>query len=156
MQGAVNGSCTVISAIKTAVGKLLRQNKINNAFQFFFIGFEISCIIQNHSVDSNTALAVGYIFRNFKGQEIASTNNQIEEQTINSIPKDDYLTLQIKVSLPHLYPGSYTFSLTAGYIECNGEIALSDRIENAVVFDVLSNKRVQVMMNFPTTFDVKC
>jgi len=111
--------------------------------------------IQNHSVDSNIPLAVGYIFRNVKGQEIASTNSQIEEQIINSIPEDGYLTLQIKVSLPYLYPGSYAFSLTAGYIKGNGEIALSDRIENAVVFDVLSNKQVYVMMTFPTTFKVE-
>jgi lipopolysaccharide transport system ATP-binding protein len=111
--------------------------------------------IQNHSVDANTPLAVGYIFKNFKGQEIASTNSQIEGHAIDSIPEGCYLTVQIKVSLPYLSPGSYAFSLTAGYIQGNGEILLSDRIENAVVFDVLSNKPVYVLMTFPTTFKVE-
>lgn len=111
--------------------------------------------IQNHSVDFKTAIAVGYIFRNSKGQEIASTNNQIEEHPLGSIMEDDYLTLQIRVTLPFLYPGSYAFSLTAGYIKSNGEIVLSDRIENAIVFNVLSDKQVYVMMNFPTSFKVE-
>lgn len=111
--------------------------------------------IQNNSIDSNTEFAVGYIFRNARGQEIASTNSQVENQIIKPIPKGKYFTVQIKVSLPCLHPGSYAFSPTAGYIEKNGEIALSDRIENAVIFEVLSNKRVYVMLNFPTTIEVE-
>jgi hypothetical protein len=57
--------------------------------------------------------------------------------------------------LPCLYPGSYAFSVAAGYIEDNGEIVLSDRIENAVVFDVHSHKQVNVMMNLPTVFKIE-
>jgi lipopolysaccharide transport system ATP-binding protein len=111
--------------------------------------------LQNHCVDAGTPLAVGYVFRNFKGQEIASTNSQIEEQVINPIAEKEYLTVRIKVSLPCLYPGSYAFSVAAGYIEDNGEIVLSDRIENAVVFDVHSHKQVNVMMNLPTVFKIE-
>lgn len=111
--------------------------------------------LQNHCVDAGTPLAVGYVFRNFKGQEIASTNSQIEEQVIKPIPEQAYLTVRIKVSLPCLYPGSYAFSVAAGYIEGNGEIVLSDRIENAVVFDVHSHKQVNVMMNLPTVFKLE-
>lgn len=111
--------------------------------------------IRNHSLELGTALAVGYIFRNTKGQEIASTNSQIEGQVIDSIPEGECTTVRMQVALPRLHPGSYAFSLTAGYIKSDGEIALSDRIENAVALDVLTNKQVHVMMSFPTTIGVE-
>jgi len=111
--------------------------------------------IQNHSLDSNTALAVGYIFRNAKGQEIASTNSQIEKQIINPIADGSYLTIRIKVTLPCLHPGSYAFTVTAGYIGQGEKIMLSDRIENAIAFDMVADKPVHVMMNFPTTIEVE-
>ena len=111
--------------------------------------------IQNHLIDAKTALAVGYIFRNFKGQEIASTNSQSEKQIIKPIPEGTYLTIRMKIILPCLHPGSYTFSVTAGYIGQGEEIMLSDRIENAIAFDMVSDKRVHVMMNFPTTIEVE-
>ena len=111
--------------------------------------------IKNNSIDSNTAFVVGYIFRNAKGQEIASTNSQIEEQIIKPVPEGGYLTIRMKVALPCLYPGSYAFTVTAGYIEQGDEIMLSDRIENAIIFDVLSKKKVHVMMSFSTTFEVE-
>lgn len=111
--------------------------------------------IQNHSLDSNTALAVGYIFRNAKGQEIASSNSQVEKQVIKPIPEGSCLTIRMKVTLPCLYPGSYAFSVTAGYIGNGEEIMLSDRIENAIAFNIMSDKRIHVMMNFPTTIEVE-
>jgi lipopolysaccharide transport system ATP-binding protein len=111
--------------------------------------------IQNHSLDANTALAVGYIFRNAKGQEIASTNSQIEERIIKPIAQGSYLTVRIKVTLPRLHPGSYAFSPTAGYLAYNQEIILSDRIENAIVFDIMSSKEMHTMMAFPSVIEVE-
>jgi len=111
--------------------------------------------IRNHSLEPGISMAVGYIFRNAKGQEIASTNSQIEGQAIGSTPQGSYTTVRMRVALPFLHPGSYAFSLTAGYITGSGEIALSDRVENAVALDVMTDKRVHVMMNLPTTIEVE-
>ena len=111
--------------------------------------------VRNISLNTRVALAVGYIFRNAKGQEIASTNSQIEGLAIEPINQGEHITVRIKVELPCLHPGSYAFSMTAGYINETGDISLSDRIENAVVLELLSDKRVHVMMSFPTTIDVE-
>lgn len=112
--------------------------------------------IRNHSLESGIPLAVGYIFRNAKGQEIASTNSRIEGQDFSAMPKEGLLTVRMKVALPILHPGSYAFSLTVGYVAHEGEeITLSDRIENALAFDVLTDKQVHVMMSFPTIFEVE-
>jgi lipopolysaccharide transport system ATP-binding protein len=112
--------------------------------------------IQNNSLDSATPIIVGYIFRNTKGQEIASTNNQIEDQIIGPIPKGNSITVQMEIILPLIYPGSYAFTATVGYTNsmCS-EIFLSDRVENAIVFDIWSEKIMHVMLNFPTIFRVE-
>lgn len=111
--------------------------------------------IQNKSLDTGTPLVIGYIFRDARGQEIASTNSHIEGQSIEPIDEGNYLTIRMRLKLPFFHPGSYSFSMTAGYIGQSEEIMLSDRIENAIVFDMVSNKRVHVMMNFPTIIEVE-
>lgn len=111
--------------------------------------------IRNHSVPPDTALVVGYIFRNAKGQEIASTNSQIEEQVIHPIAAGSYLTVRMRVALPCLHPGSYAFTVTAGYLGRSDEIMLSDRVENAIAFEMTSERRVHVLMKFPTTISVE-
>lgn len=111
--------------------------------------------IQNNSLDPNAILAVGYVFRNAKGQEIASTNSQVENQTIKLRPEERYLTIRMKITLPCLHPGSYAFTVTVGYIGQNEEIILSDRIENAIAFDMVSDKSVNLMMNFPTSIEME-
>ena len=111
--------------------------------------------VRNISLKINAPLSFGYIFRSSKGQEIASTNSQIEGNEIKATTAGDYLTIQMKVKLPCLYPGSYAFTVVTGYQSGGGEIVVSDRVENAIVLNVLSDKQVHVMMCFATTFEVE-
>lgn len=111
--------------------------------------------IQNHSLDHSFAVGIANIFRNSKGQEIASTNNLLEGQPIKLPLQGDYRTIRMRVSLPRLYPGSYAFSVSVGYTKHNEEKLLADRIDNAIVFDVLSSREMNVMMSFPTTYEVE-
>ncbi len=111
--------------------------------------------IRNNSVSPNVPLVAGYVFRNNRGQEIASSNNKMEGIAIPPIPAGSCHNIRIKISLPRLHPGSYAFSPTAGYIGSDQEIVLSDRIENAVSFDVLSCKEMYTMMAFPTVFEIE-
>lgn len=111
--------------------------------------------IQNYSLDPGIALVVGHIFRNAKGQEIASTNNQIEGQTIRLVPQGGNVTISMKIMLPRIYPGSYAFCVSVGYFGHNGENILADRIDNAIVFEVISSRKIHVMMSFPTIFQVE-
>lgn len=129
------------------------MNRISSTFGDITVTLRMT--IRNHSVDPNTPLSVGYIFRNVKGQVIASTNSKIEGQVIASIPKGDCLTVRMKVSLPCLHSGNYAFSVVSGYIEPNEEIVVSDRIENVVAFNVLSKKQIHAMMSFATSFEVE-
>lgn len=105
--------------------------------------------IVNDSVDSAAELTVGYSIRNSKGLDIASTNSKVEGLRISTVI-GSHITIRQKITLPCLHPGSYAFTVSTGYIEQGDEITVADRIENALAFDVFSDKQVHVLMNFPT------
>jgi lipopolysaccharide transport system ATP-binding protein len=111
--------------------------------------------IQNNSLEPASALTVGYSLRNGKGLDIASTNSSVEGVSIPAKEKFDYLTVRLKITLPCLHPGSYAFTISTGYIQQSGEIVVADRIENALAFDVLSEKLVHVLMIFSTVIEVE-
>jgi lipopolysaccharide transport system ATP-binding protein len=115
----------------------------------------IRLTVCNNSIIDGDEIVIGYILRNAKGQEIASTNSWIEKKSFGMMPKGQNKTFKVKVNLPILYPGSYSFSLAAGFLNSGGEIIVSDRIENALVFDIISSKQVHVMMSLPTIFEVE-
>lgn len=111
--------------------------------------------IRNNSVPFGMDLVVGYVLKNNKGQEIASTNSKIEGTMIPFISTGEYRTIRINISLPCLHRGSYTLSPTAGYINKDNEILLSDRIDNAIVFDIMSKKEMHTMMSLPSTIEIE-
>jgi lipopolysaccharide transport system ATP-binding protein len=126
------------------------MNKISSTLNEKLVILRLT--IQNISLESNTYLSIGYIFRNSKGQEIASSNSKIEGQEFFAPTKGCYLTFLVTVELPRLYPDSYSFTITIGYIEYGEEIVMSDRVENAILLELMSLKRVHVMMAFQTEY----
>ena len=111
--------------------------------------------VRNNSQRHFEAPVIGYIFRDARGRELASTNTLEEEFELPNLAPNDLITLRMKVSLPCFHPGSYSFTPTAAYVERSGNIIVSDRIENAVVFDLLSEKKIHVLMRFATIFQME-
>ncbi|WP_260674653.1 ABC transporter ATP-binding protein [Comamonas aquatica] len=110
--------------------------------------------ICNHSLDDDNEMTVGYAIRNSKGLDIASTNSKIECVKIFPPAIGGYLTIKIKITLPCLHPGSYSFTVSSGYVNHDAEIVVADRIHNALAFDLMSEKQVHVLMNFPTEIEL--
>ena len=115
----------------------------------------IRLTIRNNSLPHDSRPIAGYIFRNAKGQEIASTNNDVEETDIGSLPVGGHTTVRMYIDLPILHPGSYAFSLVVGYILKNKEAIVADRVENSLIFDIMTNKKVYVTMRFPTKIKIE-
>lgn len=111
--------------------------------------------IQNKSLKPASLITVGYSLRNGKGLDIASNNSSVEGIDIPINKKYGYLTVRLKIALPYLHPGSYAFTVSTGHIHKSGEIMVADRIENAIAFDVFSEKRVHVLMNLSTVIEVE-
>ena len=110
---------------------------------------------RNNSIESGTPLAFGYIFRSAKGIELASTNSIIEGVNINSCQIGDAVTVSMRITIPRLHPGSYSFSLAVGYVEQDGNVASGDLIENALVSQIATNVEMHAMMSFDTLFTVE-
>jgi lipopolysaccharide transport system ATP-binding protein len=111
--------------------------------------------IENDVMVTEHALYVGYIFRNEKGVEIASNNSMIEGKEIRMPDLRQIVSVRMRISLPCLYPGSYSFSITTGYKDEYERLHVCDRIDNGVIFTILSKKELHVMMSFPTVFEVE-
>jgi len=115
----------------------------------------IRMTVKNQDLAPDQKIVVGYIFRNSKGQEIASSNSQIEGHDFTAMSPGSYKTFRMRLKLPLLHPGSYAFSLALGYLSENSDVIIADRIENALVFDVAATKEVHVMMRIPTEFSAE-
>jgi lipopolysaccharide transport system ATP-binding protein len=109
---------------------------------------------QNNSLEEKLPLAVGYIFKDSRGIEIASTHSRIEGVFIPPLEIGESLTVRMKIALPVLYPGSYSFSPSLSYVK-NGEHTVCDRLINAIVFEITSTCEIHVLLKFDTEVEIE-
>lgn len=107
--------------------------------------------VTNRSRTAPSPLLIGYIFRDAKGVEIASTHNRMEGVILPWIHVGENYTLEMKIDLPFLYPGTYSISPSFAIVEEGGD-QICDRIVNALIFQVTCDKEIHVLMRFKTEF----
>ena len=100
-------------------------------------------------------IVFGYILRNHRGIELASTNNVVEKFDIGTFGAKENLTLSVRIRLPQLQPGSYAICIAAGYVQSDGVLVVADRVDNAIVFEVTSEKFFNAPMIFDTSYSVE-
>lgn len=105
--------------------------------------------LKNMTENQIKTWAAGYILRDFKGIEIASTHTGLEDCKVPVLNPQETKTLQFIIDIPTLYPGSYSISSSISVIE-EGRHNISDYIINLIVFSITSDKEMDVMMRFPT------
>lgn len=109
---------------------------------------------QNVSSEDQDSWTIGYIVRDFKGLDIASTNALEEGAIIPPLKAGEVFTVSFVIDLPFLYPGNYSFSPSVSLVRDtpdNGkDHIICDRITNAIVLKVNETRRIHVMMKFPT------
>jgi len=110
---------------------------------------------QNLSNDIINNLTVGYILKNAKGIELASSNSYADKCEIGSIGKDSKRTIKIDIKIPYLHQGNYTFTPTVGSIKNNNEIELFDRIDNAIALEIYTKKQIYVYMSLDTKYHME-
>lgn len=126
----------------------INMNPITSTGNDSQIIFRIS--IKNVSLEVGAKYAAGYIFRNYRGEEIASTNTVIENADIGVAECGGISTFRMVIDIPTLYPGSYSLTPTVGHIVKTDEIVLDDRIDNAMVFAITSDCEMHTMMKLKT------
>lgn len=109
----------------------------------------------NRSITIGTRISSGYIVRDHRGIEIASTNLIYENIYLYSDGPDTIKTLTFSIEIPMLHSGAYSITPSVGYVAESGQIQIADRIDNAVFFEVVVSKEVVCILNFPTTIQIE-
>jgi len=112
--------------------------------------------VANVSLTAETPLVFGYIVRNMRGEEIASTNTRLEHMAAMSFASmHERLTVEARIHIPLLYPGHYSLSVGASYTPGTGvPLIVADRIVNALIFNVSCHKEICTPIYFDTTFSI--
>lgn len=113
--------------------------------------------VANVSLTPENQLTFGYIVRNIRGEEIASTNTRLEQVTSMSFTSmRERVTVEACIHIPLLYPGHYSLSVGASYTpETGAPLIVADRIVNAIVFNVSCHKEICTPIYFDTTFSIE-
>ncbi len=109
---------------------------------------------RNVSLDpAQDGWVLGYTLRNFKGQDIAGFNTALDGDPDAPGPVGVSRTYRFEIELPALHPGDYALTVAvAGWSLGEDRPGRSDRIENALVFKLACDKRVQNLIYLETGF----
>ena len=97
---------------------------------------------------------LGYVLRNFRGEDMASTNSAEDGYDMPPLSAGEEKTVWVEIELPRLHPGSYSITPTAAYFDSAGEACVADWLDNALVFDVTSGRMVHSQFLLPSRFGV--
>lgn len=108
----------------------------------------------NVSIPVGTELLFGYIFRNFRGEEIAATNTSLEEcAPIKVTSSAEVFNVAVEISIPSLHPGDYSISVGVSYRSADG-LKLADRIVNGSLIKISNQKKITTLTSFDSKFEV--
>ena len=106
-----------------------------------------------NGLDTTCSVTVGYLIRTRKGVDWASSSSNSIGVDVGELAPGEVGTYAIRIHIPILYPESYSISPSVGYLDTNGEARCTDRIENALLFDVPPSKtQMYIQMQFDTQY----
>lgn len=113
--------------------------------------FRLCVAIMNNAVDPGTTLCAGYIVRDPRGIEIASTNSMFEGTDLRAPATGGELAVEFLVTLPMLSPGVYAITPGVSVVTLGSEFSIRDRIVNSLLLTVIAGGPINTPMRFPTT-----
>jgi lipopolysaccharide transport system ATP-binding protein len=110
--------------------------------------------VRNVSIEPDKRLIFGYSFRNFRGDDIASSSTDSEGIRIGGFESiTQAITVLVRIKIPPLYPGSYAFSVGVSYVD-GVQVIMADRIINAVMLHITTAKKMHALLSFDTEFEI--
>lgn len=109
--------------------------------------------IVNESLPPGTPLVVGYEIFTPRGDNLGGQNTEMADFGIEAPAIGKIFTIRAKVTLPMLHHWHYaiTPAVASG---TSGALTIEDRIENALVFEVLRESNIAGLMLLPTDFSL--
>ncbi len=118
---------------------------------------EVICLlleIKNKNFPPGQNIGCGYIVRDNKGIEIASTSTWFDSVKMLAPAQGDSLRVSIEITVPMLHPGHYSLTPSVSSIpESDGPI-IQDRILNAFVFEVTTTQKIFTPIRLATKFSI--
>lgn len=105
-------------------------------------------------VSTQERLRTGWIMNNNRGEEITGTNTETEGMEIPLPLRGEVITIQYRITLPRLQPGSYSFTLAASRSDDLGRCVHADRVVNALIFELKANKKIHGLIGVETQIEV--
>lgn len=116
--------------------------------------FNLHVRVRNNSVPPGRSICLGYIVRDPRGIEIASTNTRIEGLNLSAPSVGKELSLDFSVTLPMICPGDYSITPSVSVIEEDGGFDIKDRIVNGLLVAVTAHSPIYTPIRFPTKINV--
>lgn len=118
---------------------------------------EVICLlleIKNNNFPSGHNIGCGYILRDNKGIEVASTSTWFDSIKMLAPAQGDSLRVSIEITIPMLHPGHYSLTPSVSSIpESDGPI-IQDRILNAFIFEVTTTQQIVTPIRLATKFSI--
>lgn len=112
--------------------------------------FYLCLRVRNNSVSPGEEICLGYIVRDPRGIEIASTHTLMEGLKISAPCIGGELTAEFVVTLPMIGPGDYAITPSVSVVYNEVEHSIRDRIVNAMLLTVVSHEPIYTPIRFPT------
>lgn len=107
--------------------------------------------IRNNNSDINgVPVSVGYILRDPKGIEIASTNSRVEGFDIRAPHTGGHIVVDFSIMIPMLHPGVYSISPSVSTIDAMGGFTVRDRLINALMLTIVARGEIYTPMRLST------
>jgi len=108
--------------------------------------------VENATCDEGAEWVPGYILRNDRGEDVASSNTQREGQALSDLALGERRTIRARFRLPLLGGGAYTLVPTLARCERDGGLVLTDQIEAALIFQVIATRKVTSLLVLETEY----
>lgn len=107
--------------------------------------------VKNSEIHKEEKILVGYVLKNSRGIDIASSNSGEKKFHIDFSVEEDVRYILIKFDIPHLHSGIYTFDLSLSLLGDYHSECL-DLSRNAIEFKLECAKDCHVLMALETEF----
>jgi hypothetical protein len=118
---------------------------------------EVICLlleIKNNDLSPGQSIGCGYIVRDNKGIEIASTSTWFDSVEMLAPAQGDSLRVLIEITVPMLHPGHYSLTPSVSSIPEGEGPVIQDRILNAIIFEVTTTQQIVTPIRLATKFAV--
>lgn len=110
--------------------------------------------VSNAALEPGTPLVIGYEIFTPRGENLGGVNTLMENFPVHAPAVGGMITLNAKVALPVLHRGHYALTVAVA-ARRDGNTVIEDRVENALVFEILGQREVVGWLRFPTSFRVE-